>query len=474
VTRFHALPVRWRLALISAGLTFAILLLFAVVIGVFTSRQIRSDFDDDLRIAAADLQERIGVRQTPIGPRLFPRGTDLAEGAAAGDAVIRVVRPDGAVLVQTTGAPDLGPPRMEPTDVGEYRMVSRPLFSEGVGEPVAFVQYAKPRERVTDSLNRLRLFLFLGVIGGTLLALFVGLALARRAMEPIASLTGAAKDIARTRDPRASLPQPEAEDEVADLARTLEQMLRALDASRGETEAALARQREFVADASHELRTPLTSVLANLEILEQELSGDQREMAGSALRSSRRMRRLVADLLLLARADSGRRPETRKPVDLGEVLREAAVESEPLAAGHEVVVSTPEPAPVEGVPDELHRLALNLMENALAHTPPGTRVEATVRRENGAVVLEVVDDGPGIPPAMRDRVFDRFVRGARDAAVNGGSGSGLGLSIVRAVAESHGGSVELVGADRGARFVVRLPEAAALPAPAPVPAPAPS
>jgi two-component system OmpR family sensor kinase len=135
------------------------------------------------------------------------------------------------------------------------------------------------------------------------------------------------------------------------------------------------------------------------------------------------------------------------------------------------VVSTPEPAPVEGVPDELHRLALNLMENALAHTPPGTRVEASVRRENGAVVLEVADNGPGIPEAMRDRVFDRFVRSAGDAAAGGGSGSGLGLSIVRAVAESHGGSVELAATDVGARFVVRLPEATAVAAmPPPVPA----
>ena len=470
MNRFHALPVRWRLALISAGLTFAILLLFAIVIGIFTSRQIRSDFDDDLRIAAADLQETIGVRQTPIGPRLFARGAELAEGAAAGDAAIRILRANGTVMVQTADAPDLGPPAMDPRDAGDYRVVSRPLFADGIDDPVAYVQYAKQRERVKDSLNRLRLFLFLGVIGGTALALIAGLALARRAMEPIASLTGAAKDIARTRDPRVQLPQPPADDEVADLARTLEEMLRSLDASRGDTEAALARQREFVADASHELRTPLTSVLANLEILEQELMGDQREMASSALRSSRRMRRLVADLLLLARADSGRRAEARKAVDLGTVLREAVAESEPLAADHEVVVSASEPAMVEGAPDELHRMALNLVENALAHTPPRTRVEASVRREDGTAVMEVADNGPGIPAEMRERVFDRFVRGTGDAAAHGGSGSGLGLSIVRAVAESHGGSVELASGEGGARFVVRLPLAATAPEPVPVPA----
>ena len=156
------------------------------------------------------------------------------------------------------------------------------------------------------------MFLAFGVLGGALLALLAGLATARRAMEPIAELTAAARRIERSRDPSERLPHPEADDEVAELARTLEAMLASLDAARAETEAALARQREFVADASHELRTPLTSVLANLELLEEELEGEQREAAASALRSSRRMRRLVADLLLLARADAGRQPRTSR------------------------------------------------------------------------------------------------------------------------------------------------------------------
>ena len=177
----------------------------------------------------------------------------------------------------------------------------------------------------------MRVFLALGVLGGTVLAFLAGLAVARRAMRPIAGLTRAAREVARTRDPAGvQLPKPEADDEVAELADTLEEMLSELGAARTETEAALLRQREFVADASHELRTPLTSVLANLELLEAELQGEEREIAGSALRSSRRMRRLVADLLLLARADAGRRAP-REPVDLAEVVREAAAEAAPLA-----------------------------------------------------------------------------------------------------------------------------------------------
>jgi signal transduction histidine kinase len=242
---------------------------------------------------------------------------------------------------------------------------------------------------------------------------------------------------------------------VAELARTFEGMLQALESSRVETEATLQRQREFVADASHELRTPLTSVLANLELLEEELDGEAREAAASALRSSRRMRRLVADLLLLARADAGRRAAPHVPLDLAEVLTEAAGELEPVAGEHPITIAATPGARVAGARDELHRLALNLLENALRHTDPGTAVEATVERRDGHVVLAVEDDGPGIPPELRDKVFERFFRGAGDRS----GSSGLGLAIVRAVAESHHGEVTLEPPldGRGARFVVRLP-----------------
>src|SRR5256886_17331023 len=117
-------------------------------------------------------------------------------------------------------------------------------------------------------------------------------------------------------------------------------MLQALDAAGEETEGALARQREFVADASHELRTPLTSILANLELLEAELAGEEREMADSALRSSRRMRRLVADLLLLARADAGREG-LREGVDLSAGVSEAAAEAAPVGARHDLRLGLP-------------------------------------------------------------------------------------------------------------------------------------
>jgi signal transduction histidine kinase len=235
-------------------------------------------------------------------------------------------------------------------------------------------------------------------------------------------------------------------------------MLRELDTARGETESMLARQRRFVADASHELRTPLTSVLANLELLADSLHGDQGEAARAALRSSQRMRRLVADLLLLARTDVGRVVQ-RTPCDLAQIVVEAAGELGPVSAEHDILLEA-HPAIVEAARDELHRLAINLMENALRHTPPGTSIRVWTGTADGQAMLIVEDDGPGVPAELAPTIFERFVRGTGD---RGGS-FGLGLAIVRAVAESHGGSVTLesTGEGRGARFVVRLPEASNL------------
>jgi len=456
------LPVRLKLAVVSAGLTFVILLLFAVVVGTFTVRRINSSFDSELRSATASLADRIRLRPEPTVPE------DLLSAASAGGAEIRVLDRSGRVIGSApVNGRSLGPVSEELRDVGDFRVASRPLLVGNVGggsfqqplqgrfaEPVGYVQYARPHRGVGSTVARVKAFLGFGVLGGTALAFLAGLAVARRAMQPVTRLTGAAREVARTRDPSTTLPKPSANDEVADLAHTLEDMLGELGAARTETESALARQREFVADASHELRTPLTSILANLELLETDLKGEQQEIAASALRSSRRMRRLVADLLLLARADAGREAP-RKPVDLAVVAREAAAEAAPLAVEHQLALDAPDEAWVDGVPDDLHRAALNLIENALAHTPPGTPVTVSVRGEAGAALLEVSDRGPGVPEELRDRVFERFSRGGGDT---GASGSGLGLAIVRAVADAHGGTVELDDAEGGgARFVLRLP-----------------
>ena len=477
------IPIRWRLAGGSALLTLVILCGFAGAVGGLTSRGLHQDFEREVEDAADLLQARIKYVSLASGSE---PGTYELDGLSPpltyyedGQTIVRIVLNHGVLLESTTKTKDFGPPRLndgylvKSFEQDGYLVETReiPRAGEEVVYVPLYLQYARPLAPVEATVGRLRLFLIIGVLSGAGLALLAGLMVARRAMAPIASLTATARKIERTRDPGVTIPEVEADDEVAELARTLDGMLHALDASRSETEDALRRQREFVADASHELRTPLTSVLANLELLAESLDGEQQEAAHSALRSSRRMRRLVADLLLLARHDAARQaPHT--PTDVGQVLVEAAGELGVIADGHELSIHAHQ-AYVDGARDELHRLTLNLVENAIRHTPPGTHVRAGVDRVDGKVRLIVEDDGPGIPAELKDRVFERFVRGVGD---RGGS-SGLGLSIVQAVAQSHGGTVTIEsptrngrGRPRGTRFEVKLPASSSAPQAATMPA----
>jgi two-component system, OmpR family, sensor kinase len=452
-------PVRWRLAAVSAALTLVILLGFAAVVGRLTTNKLESDFRDDLRNNAGQLAFDIplaGGAGAP-GPLHVPRFGD----PALDESAVRVVDGSGLVIKESENAPDLGAPDTENIrQVGPYEVAAVQIESSSFGPPV-YVQYARSHEDLQSTIDRVWLFLAAGVLIGTALAYLAGLAVAMRAMRPIASLTAAAREIASTRDPSRRMPSLSTDDEVAELARTLEEMLRALDQARSETEQAMQRQREFVADASHELRTPLTSILANLELLNDSLetAGPEEDRAAvtSALRSSQRMRRLVADLLLLARADAGR-TGARRECDLTDVVAGALAEVRPVAGDHELSIAADGPVEVEGNPDELHRMVLNLLENAVRHTPDGTEISVSVARENGQARLEVEDDGPGIPAGMENQVFARFVRGAGPADRAGGDGTGLGLAIVEAVATSHGGSAEAgASPSGGARFTVRLP-----------------
>ncbi len=462
---YRRVPIKWRLAGGSAMLTCVILASFAAIVGVLTDRQLRGQFSDEVRSNADQLAQKLRLRWEGNSGYLLGcnRTVTLRDYASAEHVQIRIfnqaglllctqnnVRVKGVKFPTTTPAFPYPPDRAGTFEQGGYRVDARQLNVQG--NPV-WLLYARPLSDVDHTLARVHVILLLGVLGGTVFALLAGLATAARAMRPIKQLTEAAREIERTRDPTLRVPEPEADDEVAELARTLEGMLGSLGAARGETHAALEREREFVADASHELRTPLTSLLANLELLAEELDGEQADTAQAALRSARRMRRLVGDLLLLARADA-RRAQSRGPTDLADVLLEAASELGAMAEDHEFSIDA-QPAVVPGVRDDLHRLTLNLIENAARHTPPGTRIRASTVVENGAAMLTVEDDGPGIPPELGNRVFERFVRGSGA----GTRGSGLGLAIVRAVADSHGGTVVLEHPEpgTGARFVIKIP-----------------
>jgi signal transduction histidine kinase len=259
----------------------------------------------------------------------------------------------------------------------------------------------------------------------------------RRALRPVEGIRREMAAITASADLARRVPEPDSHDEVARLARTTNETLAAL-------EAAVERQRRFVADASHELRSPIASLRTQLEV--GAAHPELLDVPG-AVEDTVRLQNLAADLLLLARLDAGERPAEAR-VDLAALAREEA-------AGRVRVSVDAEPADVSGSRGQLRRVLANLLDNAQRHAREAVTV--TVRREGGRAVVAVADDGDGVPEADRERVFERFVR--LDAARSrDDGGAGLGLAIARDVAERHGGTLTVRGTpEGGALFELRLP-----------------
>ncbi|MBJ6614690.1 cell wall metabolism sensor histidine kinase WalK [Streptomyces sp. I4(2020)] len=262
-----------------------------------------------------------------------------------------------------------------------------------------------------------------------------------RALRPVEGIRREMAAITASEDLRRRVPEPATHDEVARLARTTNATLAALEAS-------VERQRAFVADASHELRSPIASLRTQLEVAAAH--PELLDLDG-AVEDTVRLQNLAADLLLLARLDTGERPAGTR-VDLAALAREAA-------AGREGVTVEAEPVEVSGSRGQLSRVLANLLDNAERHARE--RITVTVRREGGAAVVGVADDGEGVAEADRERIFERFVR--LDAARSrDDGGAGLGLAIARDVAVRHGGTLTAGAAPAGgALFELRLPLAGA-------------
>jgi signal transduction histidine kinase len=280
------------------------------------------------------------------------------------------------------------------------------------------------------------------------LSLGIGYLVAGRVLAPVSRITARARELgaaAPDLSGRIALGGPD--DELKELADTLDGFLDRL-------EAAMAGQRRFLADASHELRTPLAAAQATLDVVLADPDADvdeHRHAAGVAGSQLRRMGRLVSDLLVLERR-SGSRPAV---VDLQATAAEVARELAPLAEerGVSLQVRPGARASVEADPDDLRRIAANLMENAVIHNRPGGRAEAWIERTGGWVRLIVADNGPGIAPDDQERIFERFAR-----AADGPGGTGLGLAIVRELAWAAGGEVALASRPgAGSAFAVSLP-----------------
>ncbi len=458
-------PIRWKLAAVSAGLTFIILVAFGAVVGQLTTNQLRDNYTADTMAKAQELIVELRQSGVTVTPG-FAGSTSAVYGVLGSTNGVAELILSGGPVYRLENSPSLGPFSGIPgVSTYEGRQIATVAFfdprqTEG---PIGWIRYGRSIDRLDESVNRIRLSILAGILGATLLAALAGVVLSRRAMRPISTLTTTAGEIARTRDPEVNLAEPEGEDEVAELTRTFSDMLHELSLSRAEEERLLMRQREFVADASHELRTPLTSVLANLELLEESLKREGRsddvESVDSALRSSRRMRRLVADLQILARIDA-RQDAVFVPCDLSRIAADAVAELRPLTDRHRLILDAEAPVPVNGVEDDLHRVMINLIHNAVRHIGNDATITVTTRadHEAGTATLKVSDDGPGIPEDLRDQIFERFVRSVGPGDRAAAKGTGLGLAIVKAISEGHGGTASVgESPSGGAEFTVTIP-----------------
>jgi signal transduction histidine kinase len=303
---------------------------------------------------------------------------------------------------------------------------------------------------------------------GLLLALAGGWVMAGRALRPVDQVTAAAARIAAGDGTAASLaarlPVPPADDELARLSSTFNAMLDRLQAS-------FHAQERFVADASHELRTPLTAIRGNVDVLSRQtrngsrvlMSGDLTPALDDIRVESDRMRRLLDDLLLLARSDAGEGarpfPMTQTSgVRLDAIASDAVRSASTLSQGQIVELEEPRPVLLDGDPDRLRQLIMILLDNAIRHTPPGGHVRVAVAAgADGTARVAVRDDGEGIAAEHIPHLFERFYRadGARGRA---SGGTGLGLAIARAICRAHGGDIEVRSSPgQGATFIATLP-----------------
>lgn len=273
----------------------------------------------------------------------------------------------------------------------------------------------------------------------------------RRGLQP---LDAAAGDIARrSAGSLAAISTDDAPAEIVPLVNSINGLMQRLGL-------ALTAQRRFLADAAHELRTPITALRLQLQLLERTTDDAERQRALAELHSGvDRSQRLVQQLLHVARTEPGGEPTRLAPVDLAALVRcqVAALSVKAEQAGLDLGADSAQPVPAVGDEPQLGVLLENLIENALRYTPPGGVVDVSARIEDGRPVIRVADDGPGIPAAQRERVFERFHRGEA-AQSRSRDGSGLGLAIVKAIAERHRATVELCTpvSGRGLEVCVRF------------------
>lgn len=452
------MTIRLRLALWYGALLALVLgVTLSVAFAVHVTTH-ESSVDASLRASWEHTVRELALAGMPMhGVRV----TAPAQAASAPTATWIVVPGQAPIAVGDTSDPVLA--RLDPTalstgaqDAHGVAGRARTYAARLPGSDTRVV-VAASMSAFDASVRALGLILALIGIASVTLAVTGGWVISAGALRPIARMTEAARAIALSRGfARRIDVHAERRDELSTLGRTFNQMLASLDD-------AYRRQQRFVADVSHELRTPLTAIQGDLDLLAERALPPEEVTAAvaEARRETRRLARLIDDLLVLARADSGPEPFIGRPVELDEVVMEAFRELR-TQAGPRLRVVELEASLVHGERDRLKQLVLILIDNAISYTPAPGEVRVSLRGDGGQVVLRVEDDGIGISAATAARAFERFYRGEEAQRLDP-AGTGLGLSIADWIVGRHGGTITLEPRDvHGTRVLVHLPLASSV------------
>lgn len=488
--RRHLASTRLRLTAWYAALLLLVLVALGVSVEALAHNRLQTDVDRRLESTAQDIgvviQQRLATWSFSSEPVRFEDIVPNLGSFASRGLVVQITDPSGRVVRGSEYAPETPLVPEDPAPTGDPRIVTTTWNGDqmrAVHYPVTVTDRSGARwyigavivgERLNtmqETLGSLRQVLMVASGLGLLLALAGGWVMAGRALRPVDQVTAAAARIAAGDGTAASLaarlPVPPADDELARLSSTFNAMLDRLQAS-------FRAQERFVADASHELRTPLTAIRGNVDVLSRQtrngsrvlMSGDLTPALDDIRVESDRMRRLLDDLLLLARSDAGEGarpfPVTHTPgVRLDAIASDAVRSASSLTQGQIVELEAPRPVVVNGDPDRLRQLIMILLDNAIRHTPTGGHVRVAVASgADGSARIAVRDEGEGIAAEHIPHLFERFYRadGARGRA---SGGTGLGLAIARAICRAHGGDIDVRSSPgQGATFIATLPAGA--------------
>jgi two-component system OmpR family sensor kinase len=468
-----------RLVATLVAVVLAATLLVAGVTSVVMRGYLNGQLDEQVQKAL----ERSAARYPGEQPVLPPgadrdgdgRGPGLGDAAGTLNAQLTTGQNHGEVVTDNAHLRTLSTAALQtlekvPPD-GESHVVSLPgvgsFLVRAAGDSTGTLVAGQSTKRVDDAVYNLVLSESLIGLAAVVVATGAGLLLVRRQLRPLREVAATAHEVAELPLSRGEIGTtvrvPDAltdeRTEAGAVGAALNTLLAHVEHALDERHRSEQQVRQFVADASHELRTPLTTIHGYAELSRRTTPADPDRLAlamGKVEAEATRMSALVDDLLLLARLDAGR-PLASDDVDLTHLVLEAVGDARVVGPGHRWQLDLPgEPVVVTGDEQRLHQVLTNLLNNARRHTPAGTTVEVGVERADGRAVLWVEDDGPGLPPTLGERAFERFTRGD-SARTRATGGAGLGLSLVQAITTAHEGEVGVATRPGHTRFEVRLP-----------------